>query len=36
MYDPFVYYHADGTPLDLQVGHTYVCVIAHDAGLSYE
>ena len=36
MYDPFTYYHADGTPLDLQVGHTYVCVIAHDAGLSYE
>ena len=36
MYDPFVYYHADGTPLDLQVGHTYVCVIAHDAGLSYD
>ncbi len=36
MYDPFVYYHSDGTPLDLQVGHTYVCVIAHDAELSYE
>ena len=36
MYYPFTYYHADGTPLDLQVGHTYVCVIAHDAGLSYE
>ena len=36
MYDPFVFYHADGTPLDLQVGHTYVCVIAHDAELYYE
>lgn len=36
MEEPFTYYHADGTPLALQVGHTYVCVIGHDAGLSYE
>lgn len=32
---PFTYYHADGTPLSLQVGHTYVCVIAKSATLSY-
>ena len=35
MNDPFTYYHADGTPLALQTGHTYVCVIANDASLTY-
>lgn len=34
-YDPFTFYHADGTPLSLQVGHTYVCVIDVNADLSY-
>lgn len=33
--DPFTYYHMDGTPLSLQVGHTYVCVIDVNAELSY-
>ena len=33
--DPFTYYHADGTALSLQAGHSYVCVIPLDANLSY-
>lgn len=33
--DPFTYTLSDGTPLSLGVGHTYVCVIANDATLSY-
>lgn len=36
IYDPFTYYHTDGTPLSLGIGHTYVCVIANDAALDYE
>lgn len=36
MNDPFTFYHEDGTPLALQVGHTYVCVIGLNAGLTYE
>ncbi len=36
MYDPFTFYHEDGTPLELQVGHTYVCVIGLNADLTYE
>ncbi len=35
MNDPFTFYHADGTPLALQVGHTYVCVIDVNADLTY-
>ena len=34
--DPFTFYHEDGTPLELQVGHTYVCVIGLNADLTYE
>ena len=34
-YEPFTFYHADGTPLSLQVGHTYVCVIDVNAKLTY-
>ena len=34
-YDPFTFYHEDGTPLSLQVGHTYVCVIDVNAELTY-
>ena len=34
-YDPFAFYHKDGTPLSLQVGHTYVCVIDVNAELTY-
>lgn len=33
IYDPFTYTRADGTPLSLQAGHTYVCVIGNDAAL---
>ena len=34
-YAPFTFYHADGTPLSLQTGHTYVCVIGLRADLTY-
>ena len=36
MSDPFTYYHTDGTPLSLGVGHTYVCVVANDAAVNVE
>lgn len=36
MSDPFTYYHTDGTPLSLGIGHTYVCVVANDAAVSVE
>lgn len=35
MSDPFTFYHADGTPLDLQKGHTYVCVIREERPVDY-
>ena len=33
VYAPFTYTRADGTPLSLQTGKTYVCVIGNDAEL---
>lgn len=36
MTDPFTYYLADGTPLSLGAGHTYVCVVSNWTDLIVE
>ncbi len=36
MSDPFTYTLTDGTPLELNVGTSYVCIIANDASLTIE
>ena len=36
MSDPFSYTLTDGTPLELNVGNSYVCIIANDAALTIE